>query len=295
MTLDPTEAGYFRNTSTFQRFNNIFSGNATAVGIILAPVSLYAAGRIRRDSKMQQTALLAGEAVADAAIVTTVFKDATERVRPAGFPAQGNLYDSWFENRGSFLRGNGSFPSGHTIAAFSVATVVARRYGNHRWIPYVAYGAAALVGFSRLSLSAHFLSDVFIGGALGYSISRLTVLRQKQVCTLTDDLVLMSGGLLAQLTSVNRNPPCDAGRKRWCRAFSAAAGGASHASQPAARDRAVAARPRFRRRGAACSRRTWLRSAPPRAEFGQTRERRAIRPREGIPRKTCYILAEIDG
>jgi membrane-associated phospholipid phosphatase len=178
MTLDPTEAGYFRNTSTFQRFNNIFSGNATAVGIILAPVSLYAAGRIRRDSKMQQTALLAGEAVADAAIVTTVFKDATERVRPAGFPAQGNLYDSWFENRGSFLRGNGSFPSGHTIAAFSVATVVARRYGNHRWIPYVAYGAAALVGFSRLSLSAHFLSDVFIGGALGYSISRLTVLRQ---------------------------------------------------------------------------------------------------------------------
>jgi membrane-associated phospholipid phosphatase len=37
---------------------------------------------------------------------------------------------------------------------------------------------AALVGFSRLSLSAHFLSDVFMGGALGYSISRFAVLRQ---------------------------------------------------------------------------------------------------------------------
>jgi membrane-associated phospholipid phosphatase len=127
---------------------------------------------------MQQTALLAGEAVADAEIITTVLKDATKRVRPAGFQPQGNLYDSWFESRGSFLRGNGSFPSGHTIAAFSVATVVARRYGNHRWIPYVAYGAAALVGFSRLSLSAHFLSDVFMGGALGYSIGRFSVLRQ---------------------------------------------------------------------------------------------------------------------
>lgn len=178
IALDPTEAGYFRNTSTFHGFNNIFTGNATVVGTILAPVSLYAVGLIRRDSKMQQTALFAGEAVADAEIVTTVFKDATKRVRPAGFPAQGNLYDSWFESSGSFLRGNGSFPSGHTIAAFSVATVVARRYGNHRWIPYVAYGAAALVGFSRLSLSAHFLSDVFMGGALGYSISRFTVLRQ---------------------------------------------------------------------------------------------------------------------
>ena len=178
IALDPTEGGYFRHTSSFQAFNNVFSGNATVVGTIVAPVSLYAIGLIRRDSKMQKTALLAAEAVADSEIVTTVLKDATKRVRPAGFPAQGNLYDSWFESRGSFLRGNGSFPSGHAIAAFSVATVVARRYGNHRWIPYVAYGAAALVGFSRLSLSAHFLSDVFVGGALGYSISRFTVLRQ---------------------------------------------------------------------------------------------------------------------
>jgi len=40
------------------------------------------------------------------------------------------------------------------------------------------YGMAALVGFSRLSLSAHFMSDVFMGGALGYTISRFTVLRQ---------------------------------------------------------------------------------------------------------------------
>jgi membrane-associated phospholipid phosphatase len=77
-----------------------------------------------------------------------------------------------------FLRGDGSLPSGHTIAAFSIATIVARRYGNHRWVPYVSYGMAALVGFSRLTLSAHFVSDVFVGAALGYSVSRFAVLRQ---------------------------------------------------------------------------------------------------------------------
>jgi membrane-associated phospholipid phosphatase len=178
LALDPTEAAYFHRTRTFQGLNNILTGNATMIGTIATPVSLYAIGLIRRDSKMQRTALLAGEAVADAEVLTTVLKDATKRVRPAGFPAKGNLYDSWFESRGSLLRGNGSFPSGHTIAAFSVATVIARRYGNHRWVPYAAYGMAALVGFSRLSLSSHFLSDVFMGGALGYSISRFTVLRQ---------------------------------------------------------------------------------------------------------------------
>jgi len=178
VALDPVESGYFRRTSTFHGFNSTFTGNATSLGTIAAPLSLYVIGLARKDSKMRQTALLSGEAVVDAEIVTTVLKDATSRLRPAGIPANGNFSDTWFEGGGSTLRGNGSFPSGHTIAAFSIATVVARRYGNHRWVPYAAYGMAALVGFSRLSLSAHFLSDVFMGGALGYSISRFTVLRQ---------------------------------------------------------------------------------------------------------------------
>lgn len=178
IALDPTEASYFRGNSLFRGFNNVFTSNATAIGTILAPVSLYAAGWVRKDSKMEQTALFAGEAVADSEIVATVLKDATRRVRPAAFPSQGNLSDSWFESRGSVVSGSGGFPSGHTIAAFSIATVVARRYGNHRWVPYAAYGLAAVVGFSRLSLSAHFLSDVFVGDALGYSISRFSVLRQ---------------------------------------------------------------------------------------------------------------------
>jgi membrane-associated phospholipid phosphatase len=110
--------------------------------------------------------------------LTTVLKDATKRVRPAGIPPGGNYSDSWFESSGSLLRGSRSFPSGHPIAALSVASAIARRYGNRRWVPYAAYGMAALVGFSRLSLSSHFLSDVFMGGALEYSISRFTVLRQ---------------------------------------------------------------------------------------------------------------------
>jgi membrane-associated phospholipid phosphatase len=178
VALDPTEAAYFHRASAFQRFNSVFAGNATLIGTVATPVSLYAVGLIRKDSKMQRTALLAGEAIADAEVLTTFLKDATRRVRPAAIPSRGNYSDSWFESSGSILRGNGSFPSGHTIAAFSVATVIARRYGNHRWVPYVAYGMAALVGFSRVSLSAHFLSDVFMGGALGYSISRFAVLRQ---------------------------------------------------------------------------------------------------------------------
>lgn len=176
-TVDPIEGRYFHQTSTFQGFNQVFTSNATELGAIIAPVSFYVAGLARRDAKMQRTALLSGEAVADAEILTTVLKDIDRRVRPITFPRSGNYWDSWFESKGSGLRGNGSFPSGHAIAAFSIATVVAHRYRTHRWVPYVAYGMAGLVGFSRLSLSAHFASDVFVGAALGYSISRFAVLQ----------------------------------------------------------------------------------------------------------------------
>ncbi len=178
LALDPIEGAYFRRTRTFQGFNSVVSSNNAVIGTIAVPASLYVIGLIRKDPKMERTALFAGEAVGGAEILTMILKDATNRVRPSGVPAGGNFSDTWFESSGSRLRSRGGFPSGHTIAAFSVATIIARRYGNHRWVPYVAYGMAAIVGFSRLTLSAHFTSDVFMGAALGYAVARFGVLRQ---------------------------------------------------------------------------------------------------------------------
>lgn len=179
VALDPKTAPYFRRSSSFDGFNSVFTGKVTSVGMIVAPLSIYAAGLIRKDSKMQSTALLAGEAIVNAEILTTAMKDIDRRLRPSDIAPNGDFSDSWFRDNKRYLRSNGSFPSGHTIAAFSIATVIARRYGKqHRWVPYVAYGGAALVGFSRMTLSAHFPSDVFMGAALGYSISRFTVLRE---------------------------------------------------------------------------------------------------------------------
>jgi membrane-associated phospholipid phosphatase len=178
IAVDPTEGAYFRRTSTFQPYNNVFTSQATLAGILATPAAFYIAGRLRHDSKMTSTALLAAEALADSEFVTTIIKDATRRLRPIAV-SDGNFHDTWFESPGSLLRGRGSFPSGHTIGAMSVATVISRRYGTrHRWVPYVAYGMTALIGFSRMTLSSHFVSDVFLGGAMGYAIGRFTVLRQ---------------------------------------------------------------------------------------------------------------------
>jgi len=179
VALDPIDEPYFRNTTTFGGFNRVFNSNATLYSTVATPVVFYAVGLLRKDPKMQHTGLLAIEAIADTYLVTTAMKDIDRRLQPIAIAPHGNFAHSWFADNARYGLSDGCFPSGHTIAATSVATIVSRRYGReHRWVPYVAYSLAGLVGFSRLTLSAHFVSDVFMGGALGYSISRFTVLGQ---------------------------------------------------------------------------------------------------------------------
>jgi len=147
------------------------------VGTAVVPLSFYAISLVRKDAYGQRTSLLAGEAVADGEILATVIKNVTRRLRPADIPPNGDFSESWFRSHGTVTGGRGSFPSGHAIAAFSVATVFADRYREHRWVPWVAYGLAGLVGFSRITLQSHFPSDVFAGATLGYVISHYVVLR----------------------------------------------------------------------------------------------------------------------
>jgi membrane-associated phospholipid phosphatase len=178
IATDQFSAPHFRNSSTYHGFNYVFSGTNTSLGILFAPLSMYGVGLLTHNSYAEKTALLTGEAVADSEILDEVLKLSTRRARPESISQRGNFADTWLD---SHTITDGGFASGHTIAAFSVATVIADRYGpRHRWVPYVAYGLAATVGFSRVSLSAHFPSDVFVGAALGYTISHFAVLHSSR-------------------------------------------------------------------------------------------------------------------
>lgn len=60
-----------------------------------------------------------------------------------------------------------SFPSGHSITAFSVATTLGLFYPVLQ-LPLLA--AAVLIAASRIVLGMHFLSDVLAGTALGVAL-----------------------------------------------------------------------------------------------------------------------------
>lgn len=176
---DPHTMPYFAKTTDFNRFNETFNGSFTGAFIGAVPASIYIYGLVRHSSYAEETALLAGEAYADSAIPGVVMKVISRRYRPSALPPNGSFSDTFFKSSTSVFGKGSSFPSGHAAGAFSIATVIAQRYGHHRWVPFAAYGIAGLFVFSRIPDRAHFPSDVFFGAALGYTITRYDVFRQE--------------------------------------------------------------------------------------------------------------------
>ena len=176
---DPHAMPYFRShQKNLDDINDVFDSYITTGEVIAVPACLLAAGYARHDQYQISTALLAGEAYANSAVVDLAAKAITRRKRPIDVAPTGNFTDTFFAGGKSPFKGS-AFPSGHAAGVFSVATVIASRYRNHRWVPWVAYSFAAAVSLSRVSTLAHFPSDVFLGGALGYTITKYEVLRPR--------------------------------------------------------------------------------------------------------------------
>jgi membrane-associated phospholipid phosphatase len=178
IAADPQIMPHFRQTNAFSGFNRVFGGTSSEAMIAAVPTMFYVASLIRKNSYDQSSALLAGEAVADDLVLMVVMKSITRRQRPDEIAVNGNYSDTFFRSHQSVLGTGSSFPSGHAMMSFSVATVFARRYRQHRWIPFVAYGLASVISFSRVTTGAHFPADAFLGAALGYAIARFDVVRQ---------------------------------------------------------------------------------------------------------------------
>ncbi|MGL4763728.1 MAG: phosphatase PAP2 family protein [Aeromonas sp.] len=81
-----------------------------------------------------------------------LLKNSLKRQRPVGLPVFITPSDRY------------SLPSGHTAAAFLMASILAT--GFPLWTPLL-FGWAALVGASRLLLGVHYLSDLVAGALLG--------------------------------------------------------------------------------------------------------------------------------
>jgi membrane-associated phospholipid phosphatase len=129
----------------------------------LVPVvaAFYAFGAFEDNPKAREVGVLGGEAMLDSLIVVSVLKPIAGRNRPnaAGEP-------------GSFFDGGASFPSGHAISAWALASVISYEYGHTKIVPIIACSLAGLVSVARFGAQQHYASDILVGGAMGWFIGR---------------------------------------------------------------------------------------------------------------------------
>ena len=152
--FDPQRQNDFRHVSDV----GVYAGVA---GVVAG----YAMGTVRHDDYLKQTAVIAGEAMADSVILNEGMKFAINRQTPSQGDGTGRF---WPHGTKTWPDGQ-SMPSNHSIIAWSFAHAVAARYPG--WGTRLAvYGLATTVSVSRVLAREHFPSDVLVGSTFGYLI-----------------------------------------------------------------------------------------------------------------------------
>ncbi len=137
--------------------------NAAIYGTGTVAGSIWIAGLISDNPHQKETGLLTLEALTDAMPIYTVLQVVAGRERPGEGTGNGRfLQKHWID---------GSFPAGHAMFAWTMATVVAHEYPRW-WVKALLYSAATTVSVTRFTAHDHFAADTFVGTALGYFIGR---------------------------------------------------------------------------------------------------------------------------
>lgn len=161
IATDHETSTVFENSKGQVTWGNNISKIGASYTLIPLVAGFYGFGVLADDPKAREVGVLGAEALLDSLIVVSVLKPIAGRNRPNSGDDQGNFFD-----------GGPSFPSGHAIETWSLASVISYEYGHTKIVPIVACALAAVVTVSRFAAQQHYASDLLAGGGMGWFIGR---------------------------------------------------------------------------------------------------------------------------
>jgi membrane-associated phospholipid phosphatase len=136
----------------------------SAYTLVPLTAGFYFIGTAAHDDHLRETGLLGFETLIDVNIVAEALKLAADRERPLEGDGKGHFWAS------SGSRWSSSFPSGHAINTWALASVLAHQYRHKKIVPILAYTLASTVVVARVGARQHFPGDVVAGAAMGWFI-----------------------------------------------------------------------------------------------------------------------------
>ena len=160
-----TRANQFDRAGIFRNYVQPFGRSQTQLAIIAA---FLAAGRMNDKPEWMDTGFLCLESLALTGCTVLPLKGILGRKRPR------DTENAFHFDTFSFK--NSSFPSGDTMSAFAMATVIAGRF-RAPWVRGAVYTLGGLVAAGRIYRSRHWLSDTLAGIAFGLTIGKYVLSR----------------------------------------------------------------------------------------------------------------------
>jgi hypothetical protein len=151
----------------FQKYKTEFTNSISHIAEMggsqnhIALGATYLIGTILKNPKLKRASVLAFSSLLISGVLVQGSKALFGRNRPY---AANNQWE--FHGPTKFKAQYASFPSGHTAAAFAVASSISTVYDSPL-VKVLAYTAATLTGLSRVHDNKHWMSDVFMGAILG--------------------------------------------------------------------------------------------------------------------------------
>jgi membrane-associated phospholipid phosphatase len=153
-------ANAFENSRGQVRWGGRISNIGASYTLIPIVAGSYVYGAWRDNAKGREIGVLGTESLLDSLIVAGVLKEVFRRNRPDE------------KHAGDFWGGGTSFPSGHAIQMWTIASLLDHEYKHKKIVGITAYSLAGIVSAARIAAQKHFSSDVVAGGTMGWFLGR---------------------------------------------------------------------------------------------------------------------------